>query len=100
MGFRVESDEIVVQISDDRVIAGSDVVEWRIFNHITAVTHRIFDALHRVARCAGEACLRGRCVEVFSDGSVHHAVKQDRWVVTAAAPLGGLDTVDLLHIDN
>ena len=96
----IESDEVVVQIPNDWVIAGSDVVKWRIFDHVSAVTHRVFDAFNRVARCAGESGLCGRRMEILAYGFIHHAVEQDRWIVATAAPLRGFDAVDFLHIDN
>ena len=98
--FWVEADEIVVQIPNDRIITGSDVVEWWIFNHVSTVAHRIFDAFNRVAGCAGESGLGGGRMKILSDGFVHHAVEQDRWVVAAATPFRRLDAVDFLHIDN
>ena len=73
--LRIKSDEIVVQIADNRIIAGGDVVKGWVFNHIPTVTHRVFDFFHGVARCAGESCLGGGCVEVFTNGSVHHTVE-------------------------
>ena len=98
--FRIESDEIVVQIPNKRVIAGSDVVKRWIFNHVSAIAHGIFDAFNRVARRAGESGLCGRRMEVLPNGFVHHAVEEDCWVVAAAAPFGGLDAVDFLHVDD
>ena len=100
MRLRIESDEIVVQIPNKWIIAGSDVVERRVFNHVSAITHRVFDAFNGMARCAGESGLCGRRMEVLPYGFIHHAVEQNRWVVAATAPLGGLDTVDFLHIDD
>ena len=100
MGFWVEPDEIVVQIPNKRIIAGSDVMKRRVFNHVSAITHGILDAFDRVARRAGESGLCGRRMEVLPNRFVHHAVEEDCWVVTAAAPFRGLDAVDFLHIDD
>ena len=89
-----------MQIADNRVIAGGDVVQWRIFDYIATVTHRILNAFNRVACCAGEARLRRRRMEILPYRFVHHTVEQNRWVVATTAPLRGLDAVHLLHIDN
>ena len=67
MWFRVEANEIVMQIPNDRVITGGDVVEWRIFDYVPAVTHRVFDAFNRVARCASESGLGGRVYGDFHE---------------------------------
>ena len=73
--FRIESDEIVVQIPNDRVITGSDVVKWWIFDHVTTVTHCVFDAFDGVARRAGESRLCGRRMKILPYGFVHYAVE-------------------------
>ena len=39
-------------------------------------------------------------MQIFPDWSIHHAVQQDGGVVTATAPFGRLDPVDILHIHN
>ena len=98
--LRIEADEVVVQIPNKRIIAGSDVVERWIFNSRIAIAHGIFDAFNRVARGAGESGLCGRCMEVLANRFVHHAVEENRWVVAATAPFRGLDAVDFLHIDD
>ena len=75
VGFRVESNEIVVQITDNGILTGGDVVKGRVFNDISAVAHRIFDLFYGVARRACKSCLCGGCVEVFTDGSIHYTVE-------------------------
>ena len=98
VGFGVKADEIVMEFADKRAFAGCNLMQRRIFYHVSVIAHRVLDFLDGMACDASQPGLRRRSVQVFSDRSIHHAVQQDSEVMAPAAPLRRLNAVDILHV--
>ena len=46
MGFRIETDKVIVEFADCGIFAGCHFVQGWVLDDISAVAHRIFDLLH------------------------------------------------------
>ena len=46
MGFRVQSNQVIVEFADCGVFARCHFVQWRVLDDISAVAHRILNPLH------------------------------------------------------
>ena len=97
MGFGIDVHDEVVERLDDRVLAGGQLVERRVFDRVAALAHAAVDS-DRVAHDTAQSNLRFGFVDQFANRRIHHARKQEGGVVAAAAPLGRLGPNDILHV--
>ena len=96
--FRIHLDQEVVSPLENLVIAGGEVVKRRILDHKSAITHAVFHSHNGVAGSAGQTSLSLRRVDLLFNGRVKSAIEEDRVIVAAGAPLGGLDPSHILHV--
>ena len=43
MRFWVQTDEVVVELTNDRIFVGGDFMQGWVLDYVSIVTHRIFD---------------------------------------------------------
>src|SRR5688572_33473905 len=84
--LRIDLDEKVVDFFKDDILARGQVMERRILNYETAITHGVFHPADRVTGGACQTCLCFGGVDLLLYGCVEAAVEENRRVVAAGAP--------------
>jgi len=98
MRLRIELGYGVVQIADDRVLAGCEFVQLGILKVEIALSHGAFHVSDGVAHHGNEACLWLRECAQSLNGRIHFSGVEHRGVMASAAPLRGLGADDVLHV--
>ncbi len=90
--------EKVVEETHHRLRAGGQVRQLRVLHREAALAHGPVHVHDGVTRDAPEPDLPFRKEHDVPDRAVHQPAEHQRRVVAAAAPLRGLDAVDVLHV--
>ena len=94
MRLRIELDQEVVQGARHRTLAGRKFMELGIVEQEVALSHRAFHfTMEWHIMQPRPACASGRCTISLMGVSMQSAV-EDRGIVAAAAPFGGLRADD------
>ena len=98
MRFRIEANDKIVQLADEKIFAGGEFMELRIFQEEIALAHGALHFHDAVAHQAAKAGARFRAVNDLLDGRIEEAAVKQRGIVAAGAPLGGTNAGDILHV--
>src|SRR5439155_5693791 len=89
MRFGVQANDEIVQLAEERIFAGGELMELRIFQEEITLAHGAFHFHNAVAHQAAEAGARLRAVDDLLDRSIEKTTVKQGGVVAAGAPLGG-----------
>jgi hypothetical protein len=87
MRLRIQVDEKIVQAADDRILAGSQLMQLGILQIKVRLAHGAFHFGDGVAHHAAQAGLRFGSMHKLLDGTIHFACVKDCRIMAAAAPL-------------
>src|SRR5262245_66548237 len=83
---------------EQRVLAGCQVMQRRVFNLEVTLTHRASHVDYRMTRSACEARLSFGGIDLLFNRLVKPAVEKDRVIVAACAPFGRRRPYHVLHV--
>jgi hypothetical protein len=87
MRLRIQADDIVMEPSHDRVLAGGHCMQRRIFQREVSLAHRAFHRSNRMAHHAAQAGARFRAVDNLLDWGIEKAAVKQSGIMSSGAPL-------------
>src|SRR6266568_9347956 len=96
--LRIEANHKIVELADERTIAGCELMQLRIFQEEVALAHGAFDLGDAVAHEAAETGAGFRATHDLLDRGVKQAAVEERGIVATGAPFRGTHAGNALHV--